>query len=202
MIYKPAIILLLAFLAMVASTCLIGCQAIQSGPYTPQSEAARDPLEAQRLTMLAADILADCGTEREDLNKAEALLRQALTADLYHGPAHNNLGVVYLKQSRLYDAAGEFTWGSKLMPSAAGPRVNLALTLERAGRTKEALEGYRTALEVYPEYIEAMQGLARLQIRRSKTDDDTQLYLKEIALRGTSPAWREWAQRRLSHAEN
>jgi len=41
---------------------------------------------------------------------AEKLLREALTADLYHGPAHNNLGVLYLKMSppKLYEAASEF----------------------------------------------------------------------------------------------
>jgi len=42
--------------------------------------------------------------------EAETLLRRALTADLYHGPAHNNLGVLYLTQGKLFEAAGEFEW--------------------------------------------------------------------------------------------
>jgi tetratricopeptide (TPR) repeat protein len=200
MINNRAIILLTS-LAVVASACLTGCHAAQSGPYAPQSEATRNPLEAQRLTMEAITVL-DRGSDPERLAEAEALLREALTADLFHGPAHNNLGVVYLKRSEWFSAASEFEWSKKLMPGAPDPRVNLALTLERVGRTKEALESYRTALEVYPEHIDAMQGLARLQIRRTKTDDETPRYLREIALRGTSPAWREWAQRQLSHAEN
>ena len=35
------------------------------------------------------------------------------------------------------------------MPGHPGPRMNLALTLERAGRIDEAMATYDTALEVY-----------------------------------------------------
>jgi len=74
--------------------------------------------------------------------------------------------------------------------------MNLALVLERAGRTTEALETYRTALEVYPGHIPTMQAIARLQARSGKTDDTTHEYLREIALRGETPSWRQWAQQR------
>jgi tetratricopeptide (TPR) repeat protein len=130
-----------------------------SGPYAPQSEAQRDSLKAQRLTQEAAAVLD------KDPSKAERLLREALSADLYHGPAHNDLGVVYLKQGKLYEAAGEFEWARKLLPGHPDPRVNLALVLERAGRVDEAITGYRSALEVYPEYLPAVQGLAPAQGR-------------------------------------
>ena len=39
--------------------------------------------------------------------QAEEMLREALTVDLYHGPAHNNLGVLFLRQSKLYEAAAK-----------------------------------------------------------------------------------------------
>jgi Flp pilus assembly protein TadD len=191
------------FLVVLLTCCLFAgaCQSPHNGPYAPQADGRRNPIEAQRLTMKAVEVLDGDGDEADRLVKAESLLREALSADLYHGPAHNNLAVVYLKQARLYEAAGECEWARKLMPGAPDPRVNLAIILERAGRTSEALASYRTALEVYPEHIQAMQGLARLQLRRSKADDDTPRYLKEIALRGTSPEWREWAQRRLAHLD-
>jgi Flp pilus assembly protein TadD len=48
--------------------------------------------------------------------KAERLLREALTADLWHGPAHNDLGVIHLRRNELYEAASEFEWARKLMP--------------------------------------------------------------------------------------
>lgn len=177
----------------VLATTLPGCVASKSGPYTPQSEAQRDPQESQRLTMRAAELM------ESDPAQAEKLLREALTKDLYDGPAHNNLGVLYLKQGRLYEAASEFEWARKLLPGLPDPRMNLALTLERAGRTKEALDTYRTALEVYPGHIQSMQAIARLQVRSGKTDDMTQDFLREIALRGGTE-WREWARAQLSYA--
>jgi Flp pilus assembly protein TadD len=100
--------------------------------------------------------------------EAEAILREALAADLYHGPAHNNLGVVYLRQGRLYEAANEFEWARKLMPGNPDPRFNLALTLERAGRTGEALAMYGTALEVEEGHLPSMQALARWAAARDR----------------------------------
>ena len=44
-------------------------------------------------------------------DRAEALLREALTADLFQAKAHNNLGVLLLAKGDLYildKASGEF----------------------------------------------------------------------------------------------
>ncbi len=190
-------------LASSALTALTGCVASpdSSSPYSPQTEAARDPLKAQALTLEAADLLSkgEPGTDREaQLSRAERLLREALAADLYHGPAHNNLGAVYLKQQKLYEAAGEFEWARKLMPGHPDPRMNLALTLERAGRTDEAISTYCTALEVYPGHIPTYQALTRLQLRKNKTDGQTKLMLQAVAMQGETQPWREWAHKMLA----
>ena len=170
-----------------------GCsQHATSGPYSPQQEAQRDALGAQRLTGEAADLM------QRNPARAEALLREALTLDLYHGPAHNNLGVLYLSQGKLYEAASEFQWASRLLPGHPDPRINLALVMESAGRTEDALKGYASALEVYPDHIAAIQGLVRLQIKRNRTDGSTKTRLADVALRGTSEQWRTWARDRLN----
>jgi Tfp pilus assembly protein PilF len=166
--------------------------ASRSNPYTPQSEAARDPAKAQRLTLEAAEIMD------KEPEKAERLLREALTADLWHGPAHNNLGVIALGRGEWYEAASEFEWARKLMPGHPDPRMNLALTLEKAGRVDEALATYGTALEVYPNHVPSMQALARLQIRCDRQDARTEEFLREIALAGDSAQWRQWAQKRIA----
>lgn len=84
-------------------------------------------------------------------------------------------------------------WVRRLMPGNPDPRVNLALTLERAGRTNDAIDAYTSAFEVYAEYLPAMQGLARLQVRTGRRDDRTETLLREIALRGETEEWRQWA---------
>ena len=181
---------------LVLGACVLlsgGCRgAGGNSVYQPQTESKRDSIKAQELTQKAAEIL------EKDLIKGEKLLRDALTADLYHGPAHNNLGVLYLKQGRLYDAAGEFEWAKKLMPGHPDPRMNLALTLERAGRIEDAMTAYTSALEVYPDHIQTIQALARLQVKHRRRDDNTPKYLREVAFRGDSEVWRTWARGQLS----
>jgi Flp pilus assembly protein TadD len=110
------------------------------------------------------------------------------------GPAHNNLGVVFLERGELYEAATEFEWARKLMPGHPDPRLNLAITLDRAGQVDEALNAYTAALEVYPGHIGAVQGLARLTVREGQADG----WLGRIALEGETQEWRQWAAGELA----
>jgi tetratricopeptide (TPR) repeat protein len=182
-------------LAPVLLILLIGCGPRAVSPYRTPADADRNSLRAQELTQQAAEV---AGT---DPVRAEELLREALAADLYHGPAHNNLGVLYLEQEKLYEAANEFEWARKLMPGHPDPRMNLALTLERAGRVDEALATYATALEVYPNHLPTLQAMTRLQIRSGRTDDQTAEQLAEIALRGEDDEWRDWAREQAVRLE-
>jgi Tfp pilus assembly protein PilF len=183
------------------AAAVAGCapQKVSSSPYATQPEVERNATEAEQLTRRAVEVMDErtADNAREKDAEAESLLREALAADLYHGPAHNNLGVVFLRQGKLYEAANEFEWARKLMPGNPDPRFNLALTLERAVRVDEALAMYGTALEVQAEHLPSMQGLARLQIRQRKTDARTDGLLREIAFRGSSAEWRSWAQGEL-----
>lgn len=165
-----------------------------ASPYTAGSELDRNPAKADQLNTRA------CGLIDKDPAAAEKLLRQALEADLYHGPAHNNLGTLLLKQGQLYSAAAEFEWAKRLLPGHPDPRLNLALTLEKAGRTDEAMDAYRTALEVYPEHIQTMEALARLQIKSGRTNSETPRLLSEVAMRGESERWRDWARLQMVKA--
>jgi Tfp pilus assembly protein PilF len=173
----------------IALSC--GCGTRSFSPYGTPAAGDRNALKAQELTQQAArDMDADPA-------QAEEVLRAALAADLYYGPAHNNLGVLHLKQNKLYEAATEFEWARKLMPGHPDPRMNLALTLEKAGRIDEAMATYKTALEVYCGHMPTMQAMARLQVRHNRADDQTMRMLNEIALAGETDAWRAWAQGQL-----
>ena len=110
-------------------------------------------------------------------------------------------GVWHLSRGELYEAANEFEWAKKLMPGHPDPRMNLALTLERAGRIDEAFATYDSALEVYPNHMPTIQALTRLQVRRNRADDRTAQMLREIALAGESEQWKEWAQQQISRGQ-
>jgi Flp pilus assembly protein TadD len=162
-----------------------GCSHRQDA-YTASDPERRDTARAERLTRQAADLIV---SERA---KAESLLREALAADLFHGPAHNNLGVIYLHHGRLYEAANEFEWARKLMPGHPDPRLNLGLALERGGRVDEAIDAYRSALEIRPEHVPAIAALVSCQVRYERQDAGTKAMLELIAMRGDA-SWRRWA---------
>jgi len=178
----------------VAALVLVGlaaCRSQGAGPYEPPEAVERSTVLAERLSREAAEVMA------EDPERAEQLLRRALSADLFFGPAHNNLGVVFLKQGKRYEAATEFEWARKLMPGHPDPRVNLAMTLEEAGKVDDALASYTAALEVYPGYLPAVQGVARATLRAGRSHEDLRGWLEAIAERSDDPAWRDWARGQL-----
>ncbi len=179
-----------------ASSMMIGCVSDGSaprgrGPYSAMGASNRNPQLARQLHAQATRLLAEQG--EAGYAGAEALLRDALDADLYNGPAHNNLGIILLARGERYEAASEFEWARKLMPGHPDPRTNLALTLEQAGKTDEALDAYDAALAVAEGYLPAIQGKASLQVRTRRTDASTPALLDEIALRSTDP-WKQWAE--------
>ena len=57
-----------------------------------------------------------------DLAKAQEYLQKALVADVTYGPAHNTLGMLYLKQRRLYLAA----WARSTREGAADGGIFLS----------------------------------------------------------------------------
>jgi tetratricopeptide (TPR) repeat protein len=166
---------------------LVACRSAGSGPYERPGEGERNTYRAQELNAEAADLIAS------EPGEAEKVLRAALTADIFFGPAHNNLGVLHLKAGRLYEAAEEFEWARKLMPGHPDPRMNLALTLEQAGKTDQALQTYKTALEVWPGHIGTIQALAKLGVTKGRAGPDLAGWLDVIALQGETEQWRDWA---------
>ncbi len=183
----------LATLTAIALLPLTGCtnnRGYSTSPYVDMGGLPRDTAASEQLARRAAEII---DSDPPNPAAAEKLLREALALDLYNGPAHNNLGTLLLMRGDLYEAASEFEWAKKLLPGHPDPRVNLALTLERAGRTDDALATYDAALEVYPHHLAATQGLVRLQLRCGRADDRTVAMLHEVAMRGETDQWRAWA---------
>jgi tetratricopeptide (TPR) repeat protein len=182
---------LIAVLLCCSGSCMGSAPRISSNP----DIGSRDPKRAQELTLEALDVI------ESDPAKAEELMHEALRVDLYHGPAHNDLGVLYLRQSKLYEAANEFELARKLMPGNPEPRLNLGLTLEKAGQYKLAFDAYNAALEVSPAHIRTLQAIARLTLRTGSKDDRLAGMLADITLRGETSAWRSWAKEQLSRLQ-
>lgn len=179
---------------VVLACVLIPCAscASSSPPRVPANQMGGDSKKAHALALEAVDVI------EVNPGKAEALLHSALKADPYDGAAHNDLGVLYFRQSKLYEAATEFESARKLMPGSPEPRLNLGLTFERAGLYDRAFSAYDAALEVSPTHIRTIEAIARLTLRTGRTSDRLPGMLEDIALRGETSNWRTWAKEQLS----
>ena len=175
--------------ALAISLWLTGCGEAR-GPYADNASQPRDVVKAEERYQAAVTHLAE---KKSDDEKTEKLLREALGFDLYHGAAHNNLGVLLLKKDRLYDAAEEFEWARKLLPGHPDPRVNLAIALEAAHKHGEAMEAAQAALEVQPGHLPAIQALAFIQVTSHQTNDKTKSLLASIIERSQEADWKDWA---------
>jgi Tfp pilus assembly protein PilF len=163
------------------------------GPYTTvAADPRRDTEAARKLTAEGTKLLAE-----GDYEQAQERFKSALAADLFYGPAHNNLGLAYYHQEKYYLAAWELQYAANLMPNQADPRNNLGLVFEAVGKLDEAADWYQKALALEPEAIEPLRHLARTRIRQDRYDPETRELLEKLVMKETDPAWRTWAQEKL-----
>ena len=152
-----------------------------------------DTDEARKQTAAALKLI-----DKGDLEAAEQKLQKALIADVSYGSAHNNLGHIYFEQGKLYLAAWEFEYATRLMPEQASPYNNLGLVYEQVGRIPEAIENYQTALQLSHGSVEITANLVRARIRHGEISPETATLLNELALRDDRSVWREWALEQLN----
>ena len=190
--------ILLVTMGLVA-VFLSGCASRgKAGKDQPQYQTVGDDprrdTEAARAENLRALELLDKG----EIDKAEATLKRALTADIMYGPAHNNLGKVYFRQNKLYLAAWEFEYAAKLMPHQPEPKNNMGLVFEAAGKWDEAVDHYSKALALEPDNPELIGNTARARLRRGDTGPEVRELLSKLVMHDTRSDWVDWARRRLS----
>ena len=186
-------LVLLSFIMPALGGCQTGDAQTSSRYDTLPDQPHRDTEAARKLSAEALDLIA-----AGELEPAEQKLKAALDADLFFGPAHNNLGTVYYRQEQYYRAAWEYQYAAKLMPHQAEPKNNLGMVYEAVGRLDEAAGSYAEALELEPEAAEITANLARVYVRQSRRDAETRKLLEDIVLKDTRPQWVSWARERLA----
>ncbi len=189
-----------AMIALAAiAPLLAGCQwhrpaaPVVDSYETLPKDPRRDTEAAKQHCARGVQLLKD-----DQLDQAEKAFQDALSADLFFGPAHNNLGTVYLRQQKHYLAAWEFQYAEKLMPHQAEPRNNLGLVYEAVGKLDDAAKSYEQALDLEPENSRIAGNLARVYVRSNRSDDKTRKLLEAVVMRDTRPDWVAWARERLA----
>ncbi|QDV88874.1 tetratricopeptide repeat protein [Planctomycetes bacterium TBK1r] len=180
--------------------CLLpgGCSSLQSKNRSViKVQTKRDTERANRLTYAGIRSL-----QKQQIDRAAKQFREAVEADETYGPAHNNLGLMHYEQGNLYQAVMAFEQAREFLPGDPAVVYNLALALESAGRTDEALELYYTAIAMDRANPLYLGNLVRLRVRLGEHDDVLVQQLKDLALIETRPDWRRWADTQLALSQN
>lgn len=186
---RPTVLVLVAVILCAAS----GCHRLSKPATRSYTTVPKKPQEqAESAKSLNAQGLSSMSEGEPD--EAVRLFKEALAADVNYGPAHNNLGQLYLARKQLYLAAWEFEFASKLMPDRSEPYLNLGLVFEMAGRDENAQSQYEMALELQPDNVDVLTALARLLVKQDADPAQIHWLLNEIVMRDSRPEWRRWAQ--------
>jgi Flp pilus assembly protein TadD len=91
-----------------------------------------------------------------DLDAAERCYQAALAANPNHANAWHLLGLIACHCGRHDLALQHINHALKLKPNEPGFLLNLGVTFQALGRTAEAAEAFRQALDVKPDFVEAL----------------------------------------------
>jgi serine/threonine protein kinase/Tfp pilus assembly protein PilF len=136
--------------------------------------AARDRARAARVPSASARDYYLLGTSllaRGELDRAEVPLSRAVALDPRRFWAWFALGICHSDQKRHDAAAHDFSVCTTLAPGFAWPHLNRGLALARSGRLVEARVAYHRALEIDPDFAEALVDRALVDL---ELDDPAQ----------------------------
>jgi len=123
------------------------------------------PSTCHDLTLLATSLLS-----AGDRGRAEETLKQALRVDVTSFWAWFVLGHCHFAQGRFVEAAGDFAACAVRGPKFGWVHFNRGLALARAGRPLEARYAYDRALELDPNFAEALVNRAMVELELDQSD--------------------------------
>ena len=132
------------------------------------------------------------------LDAALAHFEAAVLHDPANGRARNNVGWIYYKQGKTYDAAHAFKRAVELMPGEPAPLSNLGLTMEDAGRLNEAIRLHEAAASVAPDRMLYTARATKAKIERGDDFEALRPVLEELAWSQEDAQWTGWAERQLA----
>lgn len=186
-------------LAACAGICMVsavGCGLLREPTTTDVVSYSTRPSEGLEINE-RAKALNEKGSvafRNGQLAKAEAFFRDSLAEDVGFGPAHNNLGQIYLARHQLYLAAWEFEYAANLMPELPHPLIGQGLAYETAEQLDRAERHYRDAHERFPTHPLVLSSLTRVLIKQDSDPHEIGLLLDQLILHDSRQEWIEWAK--------
>ncbi len=131
--------------------------------------------------MSSATLLRTLGRTAESIAVSQETIR--LRSNDVGG--HNNLGLCYLAQRRLLDAAASFQSAIAAAPAIAGLHLNLGFVRQRQGQNQDAADSYRAAIALAPNYAEAHARLGQVLLMQGERDNALACFQRAASM--TSP---------------
>jgi tetratricopeptide (TPR) repeat protein len=116
-----------------------------------------------------------------DVSAEESALHKAIGLDSNFALAHNQLGLVYIQQSRNSEAETELRHAVALNPNLAEAHNNLGVLYGKTGRIRPAMDMFRQAISNNSEYGQAHLNLALIlaaQGRRAEASAEAKTALR------------------------
>lgn len=200
---RPALRPLLATVATGAVVALAVGTFVRSGVWASELRLWEDAASS-RGTWRAH---MNYGLALEKVGRREEAL-QAFDEAVRRGPfafAYLNRGLAMIRRGRMDEGLADLAQARQLWPSSPDVRTHYGLGLFSAGRLAEAEGELRAALELRPDFLKALNGLARLLDRqgRAREADEVRAEIARVdptatetrrateggAAAGTDPSW-------------
>ena len=125
----------------------------------------------------------------QDFSSAERETLLALEMDPELAEAHNNLGLVYMAQGRLSEAAAQFRKALENLsyPTPEYAAFNLGNAEYRLGNFVEAVEAYKRSLAILPNNFDGQLGLGLCYTRLGLLAEAAKSYAEAVRLRPDTP---------------
>ncbi len=123
----------------------------------------------------------------QEVQRAVALLREAIRIDPHLAEAHSQLGAALLLLNEIDEAESSIRTALQLRPEYADALYNLGLIAYRRGEDELAQARFREALAVQPAHFDAHLGLGIALIRAGQPEASIEQLERAAALRPSDP---------------
>ena len=118
----------------------------------------------------------------KDWKDEDTFWKKTLQTSAYSPRAHNNMGIVYIREKKYEKAVAEFEKASQLDPEYALAYFNLGDLYTLLGKKDLAMDFYNKAIQLRPWYQNTYNNLGALQINIGQNQGAVPLLLKAIEL--------------------
>jgi tetratricopeptide (TPR) repeat protein len=120
--------------------------------------------------------------DRKNWPKAEQCYRSAIEIESESVAAHNDLGRLYISQSRFEEAIRELKEACELAPNFPLVRNNLGNAYYLQKKPDEAAVEFAKAIELAPEYDQPYRALGKIELDRKNADHAAELFRQAVRL--------------------